>query len=149
MTKITRDVHIKAPVEKVFDLIYDPNNLPEIWSSMLEIKNVKESNLGGYDYTWAYKMSGMHFEGKSQVMEFLTNRRLVMKSSKGIDGMTTWDFQRDGDEETHLLFEMEYEVPASLLNRHVEKAVIEENEHEIEAMLQNVKSKAELEVTYA
>jgi hypothetical protein len=27
--------------------------------------------------------------------------------------------------------------------------VIEENEHEIEAMLQNVKSKAELEVTYA
>ena len=30
MTKVMRDVQIKAPVEKVFDLLYDPKNLPEL-----------------------------------------------------------------------------------------------------------------------
>jgi uncharacterized membrane protein len=148
MTKIARDIHIKAPVEKVFDLLCDPRNLPEIWPNFIEIRDVKASTLGGYDYGWVYKMSGVRLEGASRIIEFLTNRRMVMKSVKGLESMLTLDLQGDG-EESHLLLEMEYEIPASLLGGRSEQIIQEENEHEVAAMLENIKSKAELELAHA
>jgi len=149
MTKVMRDVQIKAPVEKVFDLLYDPKNLPELWPNMLEVKNVKDSTLGGYDYTWAYRMSDLRFDVKSQIIEFLTNRRIVMKSEKEIESLIVWDFFDDGEEEMHLMIEMDYEIPASLLKEHAEGAIVEENEHDIEAMLENIKNTAESEIVHA
>jgi uncharacterized membrane protein len=148
MATISREVQIKAPVSKVFDLVYDPNKLPEIWPNLIEIKNVKESTLGGYDYNWAYNMLGLRLEGKTRVMEFLTNRRLVTKSDRGIEDMITWNFQDDG-EESHLTFEIDYEIPASLLSRHPEQLILENNGHEIDAMLRNLKTMAELELVHA
>lgn len=149
MAKISREVHIKTPVTTVFNLIYDPNNLPEIWPNLIEIKNVKESPLGGYDYNWAYNMLGLRFEGRTQVIEFLTDRRMVTKSTKGIESTVTWDFQDDGEEESHLTFEMDYEIPVSLLNRHPEQLILENNGHEVDAMLRNLKTLAELELVHA
>jgi uncharacterized membrane protein len=148
MTKITRDIHIKAPVEKVFDLISDPHHLTEIWPNFIEVRDVKPSNLGGYDYSWAYKMSGVRIDGKSQIIEFLTNRRIVMKAVKGFENMLTFDLQSDG-EESHLLLEMDYEIPAALLEGRSEQMIVEENEHEVAAMLENIKSKVELELAQA
>lgn len=149
MTKILRELEIKAPVQKVFDMICDPKKLPEIWPNVIEIKNVKELNLGGYNYSWAYTMLGLQLEGKTQVMGFLANRRLVTKSTKGIESIVTWSFQEDGEEESHLTFEMEYEIPASLLNRHPEQLILENNGHEVDAMLRNLKTTAELELVHA
>jgi uncharacterized membrane protein len=148
MTKISREVDIKAPAKQVFDLIQDPNNLPEIWPNLIEVKNVKASNLGGYDYGWAYNMMGLRFEGSTRVIEFLTNRRIATQCTKGIESMITWNFQGDG-EESHLIFEMEYTVPSSLLKRHPEQLVLENNGHEIDAMLKNLKTTAELELVRA
>jgi len=148
MSKISREIHIKAPVEKVFDLLYDPNNLPEIWPNLIDVNKVKESNLGGFDYGWVYKMSDLQIEGKTKVMEFLTNRRLVTKSTKGLQGTTTWDLHSDG-EETHLVFEMQYEIPPSLLKGRSEQTLIENSEHDVEAMLENLKQKAEVELVHA
>ncbi len=149
MVKLSREVQIKAPVKKVFDMISDPNHLPEIWPNLTDIRNVKASNLGGYDYDWAYNMLGLRFEGRTRVMEYLTNRRLVMKSTKGIDSIVTWNFHGDGDEESNLTFEMEYEIPNSLLSRHPEQLILENNGHEIDAMLRNLKTTAELELVHA
>jgi uncharacterized membrane protein len=149
MTKVMRDVQIKAPVEKVFDLLQDPKNLPELWPNMLEVKNVKDSTLGGFDYTWVYRMSEMQFDVKSQIIEFLTNRRIVMKSEKEIESTIVWDFFGDGEEEMHLMVEMDYEVPATLLKDHAEDAIVEENEHDIETMLQNIKHTVESEIVHA
>ncbi len=148
MAKISRELQIKAPVRKVFEMVYDPNKLPEIWPNLIEIKNVKESNLGGYDYSWAYNMLGLRLEGKTQVIEFLTNRRLVTKSTKGIEDTVTWNFKGDG-EESHLTFEMDYQIPASLLSRHPEQLILENNGHEVDAMLKNLKTTAELELVHA
>jgi len=43
----------------------------------------------------------------------------------------------------------EYQIPSSLLKKVKEEIVIRENEHEVDAMLQNLKSKLELELAYA
>ncbi len=148
MSKITREVHIEAPVEKVFDLLYDPNNLPEIWPSLIEVHKVKESNIGGYDYDWICKMADLQIEGKTQMMECLTNRRIATKGTKGLQSMMAWDLHDDG-EATHLVFEMQYEIPRSLLKRRSEQALFQENERDIEAMLENLKRKAEAELVHA
>jgi uncharacterized protein YndB with AHSA1/START domain len=42
MAKMERTIHINAPVEKVFGYMTEPTNLPEIWPSLVEVKDVKQ-----------------------------------------------------------------------------------------------------------
>jgi len=149
MKTIVRDIRVDTPVERVFDFLVDPNNLPEIWPNIIEVKNVKKSkdNLG-FNFSWAYKMSGLPFEGKCETIEYTPYERLVFKSNKGIDSTITWRFQPSG-RETHVMFRFEYQIPSSLLKRIKEDIVVQENEHEVDALLQNLKSRLELQPVYA
>ena len=40
MATVKKSIKINAPVEKVFEYL-TPENLPEIWPSLVEVKNVK------------------------------------------------------------------------------------------------------------
>ena len=51
--------------------------------------------------------------------------------------------------ETHVTLKFEYQIPASLLKRIKDEIVIQENEHEVDALLQNLKSRLELQPVYA
>ena len=147
--KIVRDVRIDTPIERVFEFLGDPNNLPEIWPNVIEVKNVKKSkNNEGFNFNWAYKMSGLSFEGKCETIEYRPYERLVIKSNKGLDSTITWIFQPTG-RETHVTFSFEYQIPSSLLKRMKEEIVVKENEHEVEALLQNLRSRLELQTAYA
>ena len=149
MQTIIRDILIKTRVDRVFDFLVDPNNLPEVWPNFIEVKNVKKSKTNqGLNFNWAYKMAGMRFEGKFETVEYIPYELLVIKSNQALESTITWRFQ-PGGHETHLLLKIEYEIPASLKNRMKEEIIIQENEHEADAMLQNVKTRLELEVAYA
>jgi len=148
MSKISLEVQIDAPVEKVFELLQDPIRLPEFWPNLIEVNKVRPSSLGGFDYSWVYRLNDLQIEGRTRVMEFLTNRRLVTQMTKGLQGLTTWDLQDDG-EETLLVFEMHYEIPHSLLKGRPEQTFIEKSERDVEAMLENLKQKAEAELVHA
>ncbi len=148
MSKILREVKIDAPVEKVFDLLQDPHHLPELWSDLIEVNKVKPTGLGSFDYGWVYRLNDLQIDGKTKVMECLTNRRLTTQITKGLQGITIWDLQDDG-EETLLVFEMHYEIPHSLLKGHSQQTLIEKIERDVEAMLENLKQKAETELVHA
>jgi uncharacterized membrane protein len=149
MKMITRDIQVNAPVDRVFDFLADPNKLPEIWPNVIEVKNVKKTKANdSYTFNWSYKMSGMPFEGKCETLEYVPYERLVFQSIKGLDATIYWRFQPAGAA-THLTLRFEYEIPSSLLKRIKDEIVTRANEHEIEAMLQNVKSRLELEPVYA
>lgn len=149
MKTIVRDIRVDTPVERVFDFLLDPNNLPEIWPNIIEVKNVKKSkDHEGFNFSWAYKMSGLPFEGKCETIEYVPYERLVFKSNKGLDSTITWRFQPTG-RETHVTLRFEYQIPSSLLKRTKEEIVIQENEHEVDALLQNIKSRLELQPAYA
>lgn len=146
---IVRDIRVDIPVERVFDFLTDPNNLPEIWPNVIEVKNVKKSkDSEGFNFNWTYKMSGLPFEGKCETIEYTPYERLVVKSNKALDGTITWRFQPSG-RETHVTLRFEYQIPASLLKRMKEDLVVQENEHEVDALLQNLKSRLELQPIYA
>ena len=146
---IVRDIRVDTPVERVFDFLLDPNNLPEIWPNIIEVKNVKKSkDTEGFNFNWTYKMSGLPFEGKCETIEYTRYERLVVKSNKVLDSTITWRFQPSG-RETHVTLRFEYQIPSSLLKRMKEEIVIQENEHEVDALLQNLKSRLELQPVYA
>ena len=149
MKMITRDIQVNTPVDRVFDFLADPNNLPEIWPNVIEVKTVKKTKAdNGYTFNWMYKMSGTQFDGKCETLKYHPYERLVFQSAKGLDATVFWKFQPTG-QSTHLTLRFEYEIPASLLKRIKEEIVIRENEHELDALLQNVKSRLELEPAYA
>ena len=149
MQTISRDILIKTRVDRVFDFLVDPNNLPEIWPNFIEVKNVKKSKINeGFNFSWAYKMAGMRFEGKSETVEYIPYELLVIKSNKALESTISWKFQ-PGGHDTHLLLKINFEIPPSLKNRMKEEIITQENEHEVDAMLQNIKTRLEFEVAYA
>ena len=81
MAMITKSIVIEAPVKQVFSYLDEPVNLPEIWPSMIEVKDVTTLPAGGYRFHWLYKMAGMQFEGDAETIEFELNRHILRKST--------------------------------------------------------------------
>ena len=144
MTKVERAITINAPVEKVFDYMTEATNLPEIWPSMVEVKDVKRTPEHiGTTFQWVYKMAGMRFEGSSTVIEYVANQREVTKSERGIPSTFVWTYQPE-DGGTRLTVEVEYTIPVPLLGKLAEAFIAKQNEREAEVMLANLKARMEV-----
>jgi uncharacterized membrane protein len=146
MVKVHKKVTIHAPVDKVFAYMTDPRNLPEIWPSMIEVKNIRASTHGGYNFEWLYKMGGVRFEGASDTIEFVDNKRQVTKSTKGIESKFTWDYDEPVKDETQLTVEIEYRVPILLIGKFAEAFLAKQNEQEADILLGNLKNIMEIEI---
>jgi uncharacterized protein YndB with AHSA1/START domain len=142
MATIKKSININAPVEKVFEYAKNPEILPEIWPSLVEVKNIKELPNGGNSWDWVYKMVGMRFTGSSENTEVVPNERTVTLSTGGIDSTITWEYQ-PVDEGTKLTITTEYKVPIPLLGKLAESIIVKMNENEQEVVLANVKAMME------
>ena len=143
MAKITKSVTINAPVEKVYAFMSEPTNLPEIWPSMVEVKDVQPSPAGGYNFSWVYKMAGVRFDGASETTEAISNQCVVTKSTKGIESTFVWMYEPE-DGGTKLTVETEYTVPIPLLGKLAEAFIVKQNQHEADVMLANLKARMEI-----
>ena len=144
MVKLEKSITINAPVEKVFAFLTDPQNLPEIWPSMIEVKHITPAPKGGFNFDWVYKMAGMKIEGTSETVEYVLNERTVTKGTKGIESKFIWLY-KPLNKTTQLTVEIEYTVPMPVLGKLAEAVVLKQNEKEAETLLFNLKSRLELE----
>ena len=145
MKTFTRDIRLKVPPDLVFNFVVDPHNLPEVWPNILEVRNVKKSkNNGGFNFGWIYKMTGVQFDSSCETIEYRPYDRFAIKTSNGLDSTITWSF-RPADQETQVTLKFEYQIPSSLLKHTKEEIVSRQNEHEVDAMLQNLKTRLELQ----
>ena len=143
MIKTVKTINIKAPVEKVFDYISEPTNLPEIWPSLVEIKDVQKLPSGGTRNRWVYKMAGILLEGTSEETEYVPNQRIVSKTKGGVESTQTWMFQPEAGG-TKVTLEVEYTVPIPVLGKLAEAIIVKMNEHEGELILANLKARMEV-----
>ncbi|NCF67250.1 MAG: hypothetical protein GWP61_14860 [Chloroflexi bacterium] len=143
MVKVKKQIHIDAPLEKVFDFVIKPENLPEIWPSMIKTENIKPSPKGGHDFDWEYKMAGMPLRGHSKILEFVPNEHVVSENEGGIPAKLFWDYRAE-DGGMRLDLQVEYEVPMPVLGKLAEKVVHKINENEHEVMLANLKVATEM-----
>ena len=142
MAKVEKTITINAPVEKVFDYIDQPTNLPEIWPSLMEIKDVQTLPDGGHTDRWVYKMAGMRFEGTTEGIEHVTNQRIVSKTKGGVKSTQTWVFQPEAGG-TKVTFEVEYNIPIPVLGKLAEAIVVKMNDREGDSILANLKTRME------
>ena len=142
MAKVEKTITINAPVEKVFGYAEEPTNLPEIWPSLVEAKDVQRLPNGGTSFRWVYKMAGVRFEGTSEDTDYVANQRVVSKTKGGIESTVTWTFQPEAGG-TKVTYEAEYTVPIPLLGKLAEAFIVKQNEGEAELILANLKARME------
>jgi uncharacterized membrane protein len=142
MAKLETSVTINAPVEKVFEYVSKPENMPEVWPSLIEVNNVKELPNGGTSYDFVYKMVGVRLTGFSEDTEFVPNERLVSVSTGGIESKFTWLFQSE-DEGSNLAVEVEYTVPVPVLGKFAEAVIVRQIGKEAEVIMDNLKTMME------
>jgi uncharacterized membrane protein len=148
MANLQKSIMINAPVDKVFAFMNTPQNLPEIWPSMIEVKDVIPATGGGFNFGWVYKMAGLHIDGASETIEYVVNQRAVTKSTKGIESKFTWVYE-PVDNGTKLTVDIEYTVPVPVLGKLAEAIIVKQNEHEAEILLDNLKNRMEIETPIA
>ena len=142
MIKMNKSIFINAPVEKVFAYVEDPSNLPEVWPSMVEVKNIISDADGKKNYDWTYKMAGLSINGHSETLEYEANKRIVVYNPKGIESKFTWDYMPEGDG-TRINVEVEYNIPVPVLGKLAESIIVKQNEKEADTLLANIKAKLE------
>jgi len=153
MHKIAREITVDARMDKVFDFLANPNNLPEVWPNVLDVKNIspskdKKAN-GAFDFDWTYSMSEQQLTAKAQTVEFEQYDRVAFKSSKGLESTIAWKLAPQGGKGTRLTLEMTYEIPTEVANKADEQRITEVNERHVDAMLENLKAAVEAEAAYA
>jgi uncharacterized membrane protein len=142
MATVNKSITINAPVEKVFEYANKPENMLEIWPSMIEIKVIEQLPNGGSKAQFVYKMAGMRFESISEDTEFIPNQRVVSKTEDPIESEMIWEYQSEG-EATKVTFKVEYTVPIPLLGKLAEAVIVKLNENEAETLLANLKARME------
>lgn len=139
MPTIRRSITIHAPVERVFDYVADPAHLPEVWPSLVEVRNVEDHETGK-SFDWDYKLLGVRIHGHSDPVERVQNERLVSRSVRGIPNTFRWLYTSHG-EDTDVALEVDYQSP--LPGRLGERLVGKANEREAQTLLTNLKRKME------
>ncbi len=142
MANIEKTILINAPVEKVFAFMAKPENLPEIWPSLQEVRNVQPLPNGGYAYDWTYKMAGFRFEGHAEWTEFVANQRIVDKNEGGIPSTFIWTYRPEGGG-TRVSVSVEYTIPGAVVGKLAEPVIHKMNEREAETVLSNLKARME------
>ena len=144
MAKLQKSIIIHAPIEKVFNFMNDPRNLPDIWPSMIDVRDVTPAQGGGYNFGWVYKMAGIRFEGASDTTEYVVNQRTVTQSTKGIESKFIWMYETI-NKDSKITVDIEYNVPMPVLGKLAETVIMKQNEHEAEILLDNLKNRMEVE----
>lgn len=139
MLKIKRTVDIKAPVQRVYDYLNQPTNLPGIWPNMVSVSNVTPGAGGANEFEWTFKMAGVHFTGRTKVEEAQSGRYARFRNEGGIASTFVWTYAGLNGNNTRLTVELEYAIPAPVIGRVAEAVVAKINERDLDTMLSNLK----------
>ena len=139
MVEINREVIIDAPLERIFAYVSKPGNLPEIWPSLILIKNERLLPNGGYSFQWEYKMFGVYLKGTGECTDIVPNQWFTIKIKGNLESIITWTF-RPKESQTRVTFTIGYQLPLPVLNR-IGKMIIENiNEREADLILANLQA---------
>lgn len=142
--KIHAEVSIKASINKVFEFVTNPNNIPLTLPGLIENTNVPELPVKrGDKFNFKYKMMGVVIEGTVEVDEIESPTTYDFSTSVGIT--SHWKEQiSENDGLTNLVLDVEYEAPESLFEKIKLDVAKQSNQKEAEQFLQNIKLALEL-----
>lgn len=139
MTEIHKSTKIDAPIEEVFAIIDDPENLPRYVPNVNEVVDVKRRDDGvGDSYRVIYKVLGVTFDETFTTSERSRPNRLVAKFEGGMSGTFRWSLDASSGQ-TDLSIDIDYAMPGGALGKAVDALLLERvNEKSMEGMLENL-----------
>ncbi len=87
-------------------------------------------------------MFGLLFKGKAEVTEYVTNKRYVFMTHRGIKSTWTYSFRSEYGG-TRMYLEVGYNIPMPVLGKVAEKLVLMQNEREADLAVANIKANLE------
>jgi len=142
MTEISKEILIEASVEKIYNYVSEPKNIPQFWPGVLEIKNVKLLTNGGYSYLWTYKAAGIRFTGKGEGVDVTPNLRLISKNIGIIESLIAFTF-RSIDHQTKVTLTVNYLIQLPVIGQLSQNTFVKIYEPTVEMVLNNLKTKFE------
>ena len=141
MAKIVKRIIINAPIDKVFNYISNPRNMLEWHPNITKIRAVagKGENL---HWSWDYKMMGLPFTGKAQIIAWLDYIEFRIANTGEIESNWTFNFSPEAGA-TRLDFEVDYTIPTLVLDRVSELLILHRNERVAVMALTNIKERME------
>ncbi|RME66355.1 MAG: hypothetical protein D6778_04890 [Nitrospirae bacterium] len=141
MAVIRRSIDINAPLAKVFEFVSSPKNWTTYLTALVKVENLSSETLApGVTFDWTYRMMGMDFNGKGQVLEYEKDKRFKMRMEGHFPITETYHFDGD-DKRTTLTVEIEYELPGKVLGVLADKMVVEKlNVKEADSVLEKIKT---------
>ena len=136
---------ISAPIEKVFDFVTNPNNIPLVLPGLIENTNIPELPIkDGDEFNFKYSMFGVVIEGLTTVNKIEFPNRYDFSTDSGI--LSHWKerlLSNNGG--THFTLDVEYEPPQSWIEKIKINAMKKMNIKICENFLQNVNTVLELQ----
>jgi uncharacterized protein YndB with AHSA1/START domain len=137
MAVLSKSITIQAPAEAIYNYLLDPLKLTEYWTGMEGVKDIQALPNGGTKFKWSTRFAGFPLEGTSEDLEIVPNRKLVSRTTGGVDMIVTWSIEPSG-RETRVSLEESYDrVP--VLGKLAEPLLIKMNEKAAETILANLK----------
>ncbi len=140
MLRFERDIVIDAPAEAVFAYVVDPSHLPEYFTEVREVKDLRRLPNGGYACTL------MPVELTSETTEVVPNERIVSRGEwcGGLDDvMTTTTFDRLDGGQTRVTWQEEHSFHGGFFGRLGEKSTGGYLERAAEMTLAALKARVE------
>jgi len=116
---------IPCAIEDAFEYVADWTNLKNFMPMFMDIKPISLVQYGpGTSLETVLVLGKVEIMTTLDLIEFLKNKRILYKATRGIKSKISWDFAPLG-EKTLVSFVFEYEIPPGLVNRDSEKEAIE------------------------
>lgn len=140
MPVISKKVHIKAPVSKVFSFVTSPENWTKFVTSLINVRELSsEKAEKGMTFKWTYRMLGVNFNGPGEITDLVRNKRFGMKMEGAHPIHENYSFS-PADDGTELIVEIEYETPGKIMSAVSKTGLVEKlNLKEAENVLKKIK----------
>lgn len=148
MASVRREIEIAAPPERVWEVLIDPERLPQYNVTIVEVHDpTGPLDQVGSAYDAVAKVYGRRIEGRWEVTDVTPLRRIVQRGAgaAGAKATVNGTIEPSGDG-TRAAVEVDYELPAGLLGEVANKLFIERSvERDVRHTLENLKELVETE----
>ena len=140
MPRITKTVEVEGPVEKVFEMLDDPENFPVYVPNVTKVSNIRRTDKRlGDTFDVVYSMMGMDFNEKFTYSEYAKPQRLAARYEGRMTGSMGITLEPKGGK-TLATLDVDYEVRPGPLGKIANKLLFERmNERSADRMLENIK----------
>ncbi len=119
------NAEVKCNLEDAFEYVADWTNFKNFVPMFMDLKPTSLVHYGpGTSLETTIVLGKTELVTNFDIVEFVKNKRILMKATRGIKAKASWDFGKLG-EKVLVSFTFEYEIPPALANRTFEREAIE------------------------